>query len=69
MTVFLLVPLKSRYWWYRDFAYVQRFAAITGTNPLIQLAAWKFSSAALGLLLLDCLRIESQAQPLFDKLH
>ena len=39
MTVFLLVPLKSRYWWYRDFAEVQLFAAISGTIPLLPPAA------------------------------
>ena len=62
------VPLKSRYGRYRDFSSVQLFATISGTFPLLPLSAWKFSSAALGLLMHDSKQIHSRPQPIIDNL-
>ena len=62
------VLLKSRYGRYRDFSSVQLFATISGTFPLLPLSAWKFSSAALGLLMHDSKQIHSRPRPIFDNL-
>ena len=42
------VPLKSLYWWYSDFSAVQRFAPVSGSNPLAPKRCREILPAAVG---------------------